>query len=412
MIARFLSSALVLALIGCAGPCPDQHDDQADALDREARGPHGGRLFESDDLQLELRIDENDGNPIFLSYLYDSNGSRRATDEATLEVTLERFANRVEVIGFSPVLNHLRSETGVREPHSFRATIDLEVGGRDYQWEYEQVEFRIELDPESPGTAGIEIAAVGPGRIEMTVTDPGEVRLNAERVLLVRPRFPGVVTELTKQMGSRVSKGEVLATIQSNESLLDYSIVATMDGTIVGRTGAVGAAVTRESILYTLADLSTVWVDFAIHPHDIGLVKAGQRVRLVATTRKEYATEATISYVGPLLEQDTRVSYARVVLPNPDGQWQPGLYVIATVLVEVAEVELAIPEEAIVRSRFGPAVFLAEGSNFELQPIETGRSDGKMTEVLTGLAPGELIVVRNSYLLKAELGRSEATHDH
>jgi cobalt-zinc-cadmium efflux system membrane fusion protein len=99
-------------------------------------------------------------------------------------------------------------------------------------------------------------------------------------------------------------------------------------------------------------------------------------------------------------------------LPNPDGRWQPGLYVIATVLVEEAEVELAIPEDAIVRSRFGPAVFLADGSDFELQPIETGRSDGKMTEVLAGLAPGELIVVRNSYLLKAELGRSEATHDH
>jgi cobalt-zinc-cadmium efflux system membrane fusion protein len=405
--------AMLLALVGCSGAPEHESGHAAQARHvEESRGPHGGRLFGADGIELELRIAEDDGPPKFLAYLYDDDGNRIDPAGSELSVVLERFADRSDTIEFIPVLQHLRGQTEVREPHSFRAKIRLRESGQEYRWEYEQVEFRVELRPEAVQRAGIVVAPAAPARIVVAVQAPGEVRINAERALPVRPRFPGVVSELPKPMGAAVDEGEVLAVVHSNESLQEYAITAPMGGTIVARTGAVGAAVGPESTLYTLADLSTVWVDFAIHPHDIGKVKTGQRVRIEATTREDYSTEATIGYVGPLLEQDTRVSYARVVLPNPEGRWQPGLYVVATVFVDEVEVPVAVPEEAIVRSKFGPAVFLADGSNFEIQPIRVGRSDGKMTEVLSGLRVGDELAVENAYLLKAELGRSEATHDH
>jgi cobalt-zinc-cadmium efflux system membrane fusion protein len=73
---------------------------------------------------------------------------------------------------------------------------------------------------------------------------------------------------------------------------------------------------------------------------------------------------------------------------------------------------VAVPEAAIVRTSRGPAVFRAAGSTFELQPVSPGRSDGEWTEIVAGLEAGARVVTRNAFLLKAELGKSEASHDH
>jgi cobalt-zinc-cadmium efflux system membrane fusion protein len=175
---------------------------------------------------------------------------------------------------------------------------------------------------------------------------------------------------------------------------------------------APGAAVDRENVLFTIADLSTVWIDFAIYPQHIGLVRRGQTVKVHSRSGPDLTATGTVSYVGPLLEQDTRVSYGRVVVQNADGRWQAGVYVTATITVDFAEAKVAVPETAIIRSKFGPAVFRASGATFELQPIEPGRTDGSFTEVLAGLEPGSFVVTQNAFLLKAELGKSEAHHDH
>jgi cobalt-zinc-cadmium efflux system membrane fusion protein len=217
---------------------------------------------------------------------------------------------------------------------------------------------------------------------------------------------------MRKRLGDSVREGEVLAVIQSNSSLTEYTITAPMVGNIVARAGMVGAAVDNQSLLYTLADLSSVWVDFAIYPQHVGLVMRGQPVTVQAATRADLVADSEVSYVGPLLEAETRVSQGRIELPNTDGRWQPGLYVNVTAVVDHADVAVSVPDEAIVRSKFGPAVFLSVGATFEIQPVTPGRSDGVLTEIVEGLEVGSIVVVKNAYLLKAELGRGEATHDH
>jgi cobalt-zinc-cadmium efflux system membrane fusion protein len=209
-----------------------------------------------------------------------------------------------------------------------------------------------------------------------------------------------------------VRKGEVIALVHSNESLANYEIVAPMSGTVVAQEASVGQAVDHESILYLIADLSSVWVDFPIYPQSAGRVHVGQRVRVQSESGPPLAGQGAISYVGPLLEQDTRVSYGRVVLDNRDRRWQPGLYVTCAVTVENVDVPVAVPDEAIVRLREGPAVFRAAGTTFEPQAVRTGRSDGRTTEIVGGLEPGARIVVRKAFLLKAELGKGEAGHEH
>lgn len=278
--------------------------------------------------------------------------------------------------------------------------------------EHEEHSEWIELAPEAIRGAGIDTAIAGPAEIEVAVEAPGEVKMNAERVVEVRPRFPGEVRAMNKRLGDSVRRGEVLARVHSNESLSEYPIVATQAGTIVSQDAAVGQAVDHESLLYTVADLSTVWVDFPIHARNAGTIRPGLAVRVHTESGPPVAGAGTVRYVGPILEQDTRVSYGRLVLDNRDRRWQPGMFVAAAIAVERAQAKVVVPEEAIVRLAEGPAVFRAEGNRFRPQPVVLGRTDGVRTEIVEGLEPGATYVAKNAFLLKAEMGKSEAAHDH
>ena len=403
----------VLVVAGCGRREPDGHGHEGTHAEHaEERGPEGGRLFTGDSVRLELVIAEEGIPPEFRAFLYDARGRRLPPSDARLAVVLERFAGRRDSLPFRAEGEFLRSVSSVVEPHSFRAHVLLDRRGRRERWTYEQHEGRVELRPDAVTGGDIATGAAGPRLIEVRVQAPGEVRLNAERVVQIRPRFAGVVQRLTARLGDIVDVGDPLAVVHSNESLTDYEITAPMRGTIVSRDVAAGQGVDHESVLYTIADLSTVWVDFALYPQLAGQVRRGQPVRIRMGSADSLSASGTISYVGPLLEQDTRVSYGRVVLRNTGGRWAPGLYVSAAITVDRFRAAVAVPEEAIVRTARGPGVFRADGSIFELQPVVAGRTDGTWTEILEGLEPGARIVIRNAFLLKAELGKSEATHDH
>lgn len=414
------AAALLLAMAigsGCdrGRQASEEHGHEPGLAHHEeegTRGPQGGRLFREDDLQLELLIAEDGIPPEYRAYLYDREGRPIEPGQARLAVVLERFGGRRDSLTFRAGKEFLRSEQTVEEPHSFDARLTLDHAGRRHAWSFSQREGRVELLPEAVREGGIEIGIAGPRPIEVRVETPGEVKLNAERVAQVRPRFPGVVQRLVRRLGDHVTAGDPLAVVHSNESLADYTIPAPLTGTIVARDVASGQAVDHETVLYTVADLSNVWVDFALYPRTAGQVRRGQPVHVRSLSGDSLEAAGTISYVGPLLEQDTRVSYGRVALSNRGGRWTPGLYVTAAITVDRVHAAIAVPEDAIVRTTRGTAVFRAAGSTFEMQPVETGRSDGRWTEVLAGLEPGAAIVIRNAYLLKAELGRSGATHDH
>jgi cobalt-zinc-cadmium efflux system membrane fusion protein len=416
-IACGLTLLLVAFTAGCGGTGGTRggHEDGEEAghADTHAeRGPRGGRLFVAEGVQLELLIAEDGIPPEFRAYLYDGKGGAIEPVDGTLTVTLDRFGSRRDSIPFSIEGERFRGMRTVVEPHSFAARVVLERGGTRQEWTYEQEEGRIQLVSAAVERGEIETGVSGPRDIAVEVETPGEVRLNAERVVQVRPRFAGILRNLGVRLGDRVARGSRVATIQSNESMTDYEVPAPMAGTVVSRDVSDGQAVDHETILCTIADLNSVWVDFALYPQIAGRVRVGQTARVRSGSMAANEATGRVSYVGPLLEQDTRVSYGRIVLQNRASAWPPGQYVTVAVTVEQVRAQVAVPEAAIVRTSRGPGVFRADGTRFELQPVVTGRSDGTWTEIVEGLEAGAPIVIRNAFLLKAELGKSEATHDH
>jgi cobalt-zinc-cadmium efflux system membrane fusion protein len=198
---------------------------------------------------------------------------------------------------------------------------------------------------------------------------------------------------------------------QPGSALTRYEIRAPINGVVVEKHLSLGEAVQGDAKIFVIADLSTVWVDMTVAARDIGAVKTGQKADIQATAFAAQGS-GTISYVGALVGEATRAATARVVLPNPDGVWRPGLQVKVQLVTGSVEVPVAVAAEAIQSVRDWTVVFGRYGNELEARPLELGRSDGKFIEVVSGLNAGEMYAATNSFLIKADLEKSGASHDH
>lgn len=267
----------------------------------------------------------------------------------------------------------------------------------------------ITLTPEQIEAAGIGLAQAGPARIRSSLPLYGVIAPNAERVREVAARFPGVIRSVEKKVGDTVRQGETLATVESNESLQTYPVVAPLAGVVTARNANPGEQ-TGDKALFTVADLSTVWVELSLFPRDVGKVRVGQAVR-VRSAEAGLSADGKVVYVAPVGSAASQTLTARVLLDNAGRRWAPGLYVTAEVTLAETEVPLAVRNEALQTLDGRSVVFVQEQTGFAPRPLTLGRSDGEHSEVLEGLATGETYVTRNSFILKAELGKGEAAHE-
>ena len=197
----------------------------------------------------------------------------------------------------------------------------------------------------------------------------------------------------------------------SSANLNRFELRAPFDGTVVEKHLALGEAVKEDASIFTVSDLRSVWAEFNVAPKDLATVRVGQRVS-VSSTAFESKVEGTISYVGALLGEQTRTARARVTLTNPDGAWRPGLFVTVAVYGENQDVPLTVPADAVQTIENQAMVFKAVSGGFEATPVKVGRSDGRTVEVLGGLKGGDQVASKNTFVLKSELGKASAGHEH
>lgn len=258
--------------------------------------------------------------------------------------------------------------------------------------------------------AGIKVSVVGSAAIDSGSELLGEVRPNGDGLAHIVPRFPGIVREVRKNAGDRVVAGDVLAIIESSDSLAPYSLKTLIDGVILAKHLTRGEAIDREKQAFVVANLSTVWVDLAVYQKDLDRIVLGQRVRIDAVNDGPGA-DGAISYLTPDVDQVTRTATARVVLENPDRKFRPGMFVTAHTL-DATMADLAIPRDAVQSFEGRPTVFVDTPVGFVPRAVTLGREGNLRVEILAGLVQGEQIAVKNTFLLKAELAKAEAEHDH
>lgn len=193
--------------------------------------------------------------------------------------------------------------------------------------------------------------------------------------------------------------------------LTRYEIRSPIDGIITDKQVAAGQVVKEDASIFVVADLATVWAEMTIYAKDINAVKLGQQVTVRSSALNAEAA-GTITYVGSLVGTSSRTAPARVVLANKQNIWRPGVPVEVELVADEVEVPLAVSVEGIQSLGDRKLVFGRYGDAFEARPLTLGRGDTRYVEVLDGLLPGERYAAQNSFLIKAELGKAGASHDH
>jgi len=407
-----LSGAFIAAWLLITPAHHSNHDDHdhhnADEEEQVAKGPMGGRLLQQDGFAIEITLFEKGMPPEFHIYPYFNDKAVEPTD-VSLEIRLARLGGQIDIFNFEPKNGYLRGDGVVTEPHSFDVAVSARYQGKDYQWQFETYEGRVQIANEIAIESQIKTSKAGPRNIKERLNLTGEVQIDPNRISHVRARFPGVVKKIEKALGQTVRRGDLLAQIQSDESLQNYALKAPISGIIMQRNLQVGEATGNEA-LFTIVDLSEVWVELNLFDKDLQRVKQGQTVQI--ETLSGQSVDGTISWLSPTAAHASQSIQARVVLKNRAGAFRPGQFVRGSVITGEHAVPLAVHQSAIQRFRDFQVVFARFDDTYEVRMLELGRSDHDWVEVLGGLKTGTEYVTDNSYLIKADIEKSGASHDH
>ena len=202
---------------------------------------------------------------------------------------------------------------------------------------------------------------------------------------------------------------------EPEQLLTRFEIKAPFEGTIIEKHIVFGEMVGTEASVCIVTDLSSVWVDLQVYPKDLKYIRTGQQV-VISADSEIPDVPGTISYVSPIVEADSRMALARVVLANKSGVLRPGLFVNARVSVSKTQAKLVVQKEAIQALEGRKCVFIKDDHGFEPAFIEIGLDNTTHVEILSGLTAGQEYVTKGAFALKSKIVTStldsHAGHGH
>ena len=405
--AAIAALALALPLAACgSGPAPAEHGEEGAEAEQ---GPNGGRLLKDGDFAVEVTVFETGQEPQFR--VYASRGGQPVDPGSVqLTMTLRRLGGEVNTFAFKPEGKFLAGQGVVEEPHSFDVEVVAVENGKRHVWKYASPEGRTHITAEAAKAGGIEILTAGPALIGETRELFGTVALDPSARSEIRGQFPGRVVSVTKAVGDYVQRGQLLARIESSESLQVYPVYATVSGVVAERNGNPGN-VTGDRALYVITDPAQTSVVFNIFPKDLAVIQPGMRVEIEAMDGTPVAASQLGGYL-PEGNAEAGTALVRTSVPNRAGRLRAGMALRGKVVVNAVTVPLAVRTEAIQPFRDFKVVFANFGQDYEVRMLELGRSSPEWTEVLSGIKPGTPYAAKGSFLIRADIEKSGASHDH
>lgn len=385
------------------------HGHEAAAAEFE-RGPHRGRMLRDGDFALEMTIFEDGVPPEFHVYAYSKD---KPADPRQVQLTVEltRLGGKTDRFTFAPQSDFLRGAGVVSEPHSFDVKVMAQEGGRTHQWRYASYEGRTTMTPEAAAAGGIKTEIAGPVMLDELIDMSGRVEITPEGQGDVRAWFPGRIMSLSAELGQQVRKGQVIARVESSHSLQTYSIPAPISGVIVRKNANVGD-VAGENPIYSIADPTRLHAEFFVYPRDAERIRAGQQTE-VRNLNGDARVIAPVEAVLPTADLTNQTLIAHVHLPpGASANFRAGMGVEGSFRVAASRVPLAVRTKALQRFRDFTVVFARVGDTYEVRMLELGKQTPEWTEVLGGLEPGTQYVTDGAFLIRADIEKSGASHDH
>lgn len=409
---RLIAASLMALAVGvsaCGQGAPAERAEGEAAAAYE-RGPHRGRMLRDGDFALEVTIYEEGPEPLFRLYPYLKD---KPVDPRQVQatITLSRLGPKTDRFAFTAENDYLTGPGVVSEPHSFDVAVTVAHAGAKHRWTYASYEGRTTISADAARAGGVTVERVGPAVLGETLPLTGRVEITPEGQAEVHARYPGRVMALNVGLGTRVSRGQVIARVESSESLQTYAITAPISGMIVAKNVNVGSITGGGEPMLMIGDPTRLHAEFLLYPRDAERVRAGQPVT-VKSLAGDYTFNGQIEAVLPSTDLTSQVLIAHVDLPYQGGVWRPGLGVSGTVQVGAGQVPLAVRTKALQPFRDFTVVYARFGTTYEVRMLELGRRTPEWTEVLGGIDPGVEYVVDGAFLIRADVEKSGASHDH
>ncbi|MEH6791334.1 efflux RND transporter periplasmic adaptor subunit [Parasphingorhabdus sp.] len=406
-IGAAMAVLLLVPMAACSTDAPSEAG-KGEAAEEE-KGPHRGKMLRDGDFAVEMTVFEDGVPPEFRVYP-TSDGKPVDPKSVKLTVTLKRLDGEVEKFTFKPEKDYLVGQGTVIEPHSFDVQVVAASGGKRHVWKYSSPEGQTKINASAAKDGGIEIETVGPQSISDIREVEGVVQLDPAATSEIRAQFPGKVMQVTKAVGDYVKKGQLLARIESSESLQIYPVYSPVSGVVAERNANVGN-VAYDQPIYVITDPGSTSVVFNIFPRDLGTIRPGQKIIIETLDGKPVADSVLGGYL-PEGNSAAGTALVRARLPNRDGRWRPGIALHGRVVVNAVTVPLAVRTEALQPFRDFTVVYANFGEIYEVRMLELGRKSSEWTEVLGGIKPGTKYVAKGSFLIRQDIEKSGASHDH
>lgn len=372
------------------------------------KGPHRGRMLRDKNFAVELAIFETGVPPEFRVWITD-NGNAVDPTTVDLKVQLLRLGNVTDDISFNVENDYLRGDTVVYEPHSFVVVLSANYQGKNYRWQYDNFEGRTRIENKVAEALEISTEIAGPATLHHTVRVYGKLALPPNAKRKIQARFDGVIKTMHVALGDHVKKGQTLITVESNESLQSYQITAPIDGIISQQFAGEGEQTATRTLL-EITRMDLLAAELAVFPTDIAKIKNSAPVTLTVNGFDSELESAISGSKTTLRNDQARIFLAEI--DNSDGLLTEGMFVSADIEVATVEASLAVKREGLQAFRDFTVVYAKVGEEYEVRMLDLGMQAGEWVEVLGGLNPGTEYVTENSYIIKADIEKSGASHDH
>ena len=446
------------------------------AVAGDEKGPHGGRLYRDGDFSAEVKIFEEGVEPHLRVYGYFKDKPLKP-NEINANIFIKRL-DAEQTITFKPESDYLIGNEIVYEPHSFLMVINVDYQGKKHSWKWDTKEGRVTMLDSSIKSSGLELLKVEPMMFENALELKGELKFPDNFESFITPKASGTLIKTYSTIGDKVSQGDLLATVQSQDLIrlnaersiamdtLQFSrkkmeqertlfqkrvspesdyinaqrefedaqiranelnslirsygdsgngtieVRAAMSGTILQVLGAVGSNVTPASPLFKIANTSQLLAVVNVPADKLNEINPDNKVTVKPQTQT--GTEEAlgrIKYISDVIDPKTRTAQVFIEISN-QFKWRSGQLITAQIFEKQTMKQMVVREDALQTFRDWDVVFIRVGNDFEARPLELGDKFNGYVEVKSGLKAGQVYAAGNSYLLKAELGKSGATHDH
>lgn len=446
------------------------------AVAGDEKGPHGGRLYRDGDFSAEVKIFEEGVEPHLRVYGYFKDKPLKP-NEINANIFIKRL-DAEQTITFKPESDYLIGNEIVYEPHSFLMVINVDYQGKKHSWKWDTKEGRVTMLDSSIKSSGLELLKVEPMMFENALELKGELKFPDNFESFITPKASGTLVKTYSTIGDKVSQGDLLATVQSQDLIrlnaersiamdtlqfsrkkmeqertlfqkrvspeIDYinaqrefedaqiranelnslirsyggsgngtiEVRAAMSGTILQVLGAFGSNVTPASPLFKIANTSQLLAIVNVPADKLNEINPDNKVTVKPQTQT--GTEEAlgrIKYISDVIDPKTRTAQVFIEISN-QFKWRSGQLITAQIFEKQTMKQMVVREDALQTFRDWDVVFIRVGNDFEARPLELGDKFNGYVEVKSGLKAGQVYAAGNSYLLKAELGKSGATHDH